>query len=68
MILLIDKYGTSWRPEMSELRPAKMLSSTLLICSGAVCLTIGGLPSDENARSSGRASPLRIRHAMLVRQ
>ena len=43
---------------MSELRPAKMLSSTLLICSGAVCLTIGGLPARDDPGSGQSSSHL----------
>ena len=53
---------------MSELRAAKMLSSTLLICSGAVCLTIGGLPSEENARSWVGPVLFAFGIPMLVRQ
>jgi hypothetical protein len=53
---------------MSELRAAKMISATLLICSGAVCLTIGGLPTDGNARSFVGLVLLAFGIPMLVRQ
>ena len=53
---------------MSELRSAKLLSATLLICVGAVCVTIGGLPTDGDVRAYVGVLLLAFGIPLLVRQ
>lgn len=73
-VLLVPTPGSGTRRHlekgltMSELRSAKLLSATLLICAGAVCVTIGGLPTGESARTDVGALLLAFGIPMLVRQ
>ena len=53
---------------MQELRALKLLSATLLVCTGAICFTIGSLPTYGSPGAPVGITLLVIGIPMFIRQ